>query len=612
MVAKHTRACVLIALVMAVVQVAWGQPVPASTPAAGNWVTDVFMGRNVVGPYLLTWRGIDAGTVMVARDGVRLTAGLDYALNAATGVLTFTAPVREGQIVRVDYLCVPGQAVKNTAVPSVPVELNLLKSGDTSLSLNAIYRPPASLGGANGQGLMLLGLGGNTRIAGGSSITSRFYLDARGGSLLERSGLALSNTTRASFGTLSASFVRAGEEFASVPEAGITPGRQVAQASATFKPVLGVTASASFTQTVDLTHVGAGGAVTAWGGSLAGGPVNGFHFQASRLVATTSAGAGSAVTRTTDRVVLNQKVGSSTQATAMLERIQTDGATDHAVAQTSTVMVRSQPSDSLTLSGTFQNRLLPAGSEDAANLRLDARLSPRLSLTAATGDRLAPNATTHQRSAALEYTPGKNLNISGDVLLQSQGQSQLLAGGVSATARPSPLVEVSGGVRLREAALNGAPDTSIPDTYDLKLALRVFKDALHVTAGYSDNPEDGKGQVLRARNRSVGFESRLGRLDLAGNYTLQANDELALTRSVSDLKLGWRFAPTTSLVTSFREALTRSADLNVEDTVSVGFTHRIASDVDLSLSGAMTTYERDGVFQPNRDYRAEAKLALRF
>ena len=38
----------------------------------------------------------------------------------------------------------------------------------------------------------------------------------------------------------------------------------------------------------------------------------------------------------------------------------------------------------------------------------------------------------------------------------------------------------------------------------------------------------------------------------------------------------------------------------------------VLSPLDLALSGVVTTYEKDGILQPNRDYKAEAKLGLRF
>lgn len=610
--ARHLRTLVMLCLALAAAHCAWGQPAPSSAPASGNWVTDIFVGRNVPGPYILTWRGMDPATIVVSRDGTRLTPGLDYTVNPAAGVVSFTAPVRENQIVRVDYLCLPGQAAKNTAIPTIPVELRLLQRGDSSLSLNAIYRPPVAPGGATTDGLMLLGLGGNMRIAGASNLSTRIYLDARGGSLLDRSGLSIADTTRTSFGTLSASFLRAGEHFAALPDAGVTPGRQVAQVSAVINPVLGISASASFSQVVDLTQAGSGAAVTTWGGRMAGTIFGGLRFQASRVASVTTGGNGPAAARTTDRVQLDQTLGASTKATALIERTQTDAGPDHAVAQTSTLMVRSQPAPAVTVTGTFRNSILPSGVQDASNLRVDARVSPRIVVSADASDAFTPSIAEHQRTAGLEYTPGRNLTLSGDVLVKSLGRSEMLAGGLSANVRPLPGLDVSGALRVRDASQNGVPDPSVPDTYDVKVAWQAFSNALHLTAGYACNPEDGKGQVLRARNHSLGFEGRLGRLDLAGNYTLQVDDATAALRSVRDLKLGWRFAPSTSLVTSFREALTRGAGMDVADTVSVGFSHRVASDLDLSLSGTVTTYQHDGTWEPNRDYRAEAKLALRF
>ena len=48
------------------------------------------------------------------------------------------------------------------------------------------------------------------------------------------------------------------------------------------------------------------------------------------------------------------------------------------------------------------------------------------------------------------------------------------------------------------------------------------------------------------------------------------------------------------------------------DTYSLSLTHRIGSIFDLALSGVVTTYEKDGLLQPNRDYKAEARLGIKF
>jgi len=69
-------------------------PVSVSSAQSFRVVTDVFVGRNTVGPYVLSWRGFDTGSEQVTRSGQLLQANIDYKLDPATGVLTFTAPLK--------------------------------------------------------------------------------------------------------------------------------------------------------------------------------------------------------------------------------------------------------------------------------------------------------------------------------------------------------------------------------------------------------------------------------------------------------------------------------------------------------------------------------------
>src|SRR5437016_6265103 len=44
-------------------------------------VSDVFLGRNTVGPYLLTWKNVEAGSEAVSRGSRRLARDVDYRLD---------------------------------------------------------------------------------------------------------------------------------------------------------------------------------------------------------------------------------------------------------------------------------------------------------------------------------------------------------------------------------------------------------------------------------------------------------------------------------------------------------------------------------------------------
>jgi hypothetical protein len=196
--------------------------------------------------------------------------------------------------------------------------------------------------------------------------------------------------------------------------------------------------------------------------------------------------------------------------------------------------------------------------------------------------------------------------------VKAAGNSESVAGGLSASAKPIPALEIQGGFRLRDATKDGIPLQDVPDTYDLRLGLNVFGKSLRLTGGYTNNPEDDKGIITRTVNRNVGVQSTIGAVDFAGAYGL--NDDLLATKynSTLDLKLGWRFARASSIVTSFKESLARDASILTTDTYSISLSHRVGSILDLMLSGILTTYEKDGFLQPNKDYKAEARLGLKF
>src|SRR5687768_10327741 len=63
-------------------------------PSSSQIVSDVFIGRNVVGPYVLSWRGVESGSDFVTQNGRQLKRGADYVVDAGAGILTFTRPIR--------------------------------------------------------------------------------------------------------------------------------------------------------------------------------------------------------------------------------------------------------------------------------------------------------------------------------------------------------------------------------------------------------------------------------------------------------------------------------------------------------------------------------------
>jgi len=587
---------------------------PVSGLESGRMITDVFVGRNAAGPYLLSWKGIDHGSEVVSRNGRRLSANLDYTLDAATGVLKFATPLRASEIARVDYRITPGRASASAGGPGGPMQFSLLDRPGV-LSLNAIYRPdaPAQPGSAapGSGGSMLLALGGSSRPAPGSALSTQLYMDARGGSLAERGGVKLSESTSTGFGKFTLGFQRGGRLFQAGQETGIASGRQVIEAGGALLPIHGFTASATFRQTEELPESGQGAVVTVLGQRIAGTLGAATRIQASRTETTTEAQGGE-TTRVASRLQIDQRLDARTQATAVVDHAVTDAGGARATVQSNTLSVQSQPASGLSVQGSFQNRLLASGPEDHTALRIEAAPARTVRVTAGLGERYSRNGALHSREAALEYNPLSALTLSGLVQLRSDGESESVVRGIRASARPLQALEISGGVKLRDASRGGAADPSVPDTYDARLALGILNNTIRLTGGVAENPEDEKGIMVRVRSRSVGLQSAWGPVELGGSFARLT--DLASPRETSqlDLRVGWRFGPASQLAAAYRGALTREASLLEADTYSLSLRHRVGAAFEMVLSGSMTQYSRDGLLQPSRDYSAEAKLGIRF
>src|SRR5207248_2883983 len=125
-------------------------------------VSDVFVGRNAVGPYLLSWRGIEPKSESVSVGVGRLNRDSDYTLDPATGTLAFRNPLRTGEVARIDYRVDARTAKQTASLPAAPFEFKLFNAGSAGLSLNALWKPSTGSGGPNQSplGMMLLGFGG--------------------------------------------------------------------------------------------------------------------------------------------------------------------------------------------------------------------------------------------------------------------------------------------------------------------------------------------------------------------------------------------------------------------------------------------------------------------
>lgn len=579
-------------------------------------VSDIFLGRNTVGPYLLSWKGVEPRSEAVYRMAQRLMPEVDYRLDPATGTLVFTNPLTARDIVRVDYRYIPGKAVPNNAQAILPMQFNLLGGSGGALTLDAMYRPayarPIGAKTEPESGLMLLGLTGNAQWASGSTLTGKLYLDSRGGDLSQRGAIQLTEESKTHFGQLRAGFSHIGAGFQAGKELGLPMGRQVLEATGTLNPIYGVQASVSFIQTTELPEKGQGAVVTTLRQRLAGPMGASTRFQLTRTETTTDTPGQPGSTRIVDRAQIDQQIDARTQATAIVERTETEIGNEGKVTQTNSLSIRSQPIEQITLSGSFQNKLQPNGVEDTQTIRIEAIPSERVKLSASLGERYNSQNALRRREAAIEYVPGKGFTLSSNVLYQSEGSRELLSQGVYASAQPGKFLEVTGGVRLRSETGSGASEPGAPDSYDVKIGVGLPNRTLWLTGELAQNPQNDKGLVLRARSRSIGMQSNWGQFSLKGSYALQDEYLVARSRTILDVTFAWQPTRMTQIITGFREDETQDSGLFSTETYSLSLSHRIGPVFDFILTGSMTTRTKDRMLQPDPDYKAEAKLGIRF
>src|SRR5258708_5127684 len=200
----------------------YGPPELSPKFSGSQSITDIFIGKNVVGPYLLSWKNIETGSETISVNGRLFFRGQDYNLDPKTGVLTFPHPLRTGQIARPYFPYIPGQSPAMPPGAPIPFEFKLFGGANSSLNFNALYQAPTNTplkpGVPSGtqNGLMLLGFGGKNAIGTQSTLTSKIYFDPTGGRVLGKSGIQLAEASKLSFGQFTAGFTRAGPDFKAV------------------------------------------------------------------------------------------------------------------------------------------------------------------------------------------------------------------------------------------------------------------------------------------------------------------------------------------------------------------------------------------------------------
>jgi hypothetical protein len=128
-----------------------------------------FAGRNNRGPYNISRLQIEARSETVYVNGLRKQRGRDYLFDEATGVFSFSEPVRSSDLIEVDYRYDTAKAKTAGATSGT---LGLFANAHSGIGLTYTFNPDSN----GGQQLGSLGVSGNTTL-GGLKFASQFVLD---------------------------------------------------------------------------------------------------------------------------------------------------------------------------------------------------------------------------------------------------------------------------------------------------------------------------------------------------------------------------------------------------------------------------------------------------
>ncbi|MCS6831568.1 MAG: hypothetical protein RMM08_04720 [Armatimonadota bacterium] len=652
--------------------VAWSPSVaqqPANVPAALSGgessqlsYTDVFMGRNTRGPYLLSWKGIRLRSERVVADGRALRRDEEYTIDYSAGALVFTQPLRNGSMAQVTYEIDSKTAQRNPKTLQMPLDMQLLNAARGKLALTGAYSAPLD---KPGKETTLLGLTGELLPTGNTQVSAAFLTDVSArGRIEEKSALRLQASSRSELAEWTLSYLTAGRDFSGASAWKVKPdtdafstslklllsqqlnvslgfqqsdtsGARVAGTSATlaYNPAEGVRAVVSYLnqQNPLATVATTSAAVTMHRGALAAGIERHTQQQQSLLQGRSEV--------TTDRLTAQVSVAPNTQAQALLEQQRLEGARGATERSTASLGVTASPTRAVQLRTGIRYDEIGEKQQTELSLGLEAKPSAAYRLlgsyiqrqgelgdrTTATSLRVVstPRPVLQLETGALLETAGERASLRQDVLLALQpwqgirletGVQGMYAGdreGYIRTLRaqlaPNRTWRLDATHRLRLTD-SGAP----PETWGVALSVTPSQ-SLSLTGSYTRNPEDSKGNIKQQEQAELRLQAQTSAITLQGSMGIRRDLLSNTSITLADVALIYRFSPLMELLTGYRLNRQQTSSELAAHTYRLGYRYALSDVFNVSLEGNLTTYQRDRIFQPNQtEYEARLKLGVKF
>lgn len=624
--------------------------------------TDVFMGRNTRGPYLLSWKGVRARSEQVVVDGRTLRRDEEYTIDYTTGTLAFTHPLRNGSMARVTYEVDAKTAQRNPQTLQLPLDMELLNAARGKLALTGSYTAPL---GQAGKETTLLGLTGELLPAGSTQISATFLTDVNARTRLEdKSGLRLQALAKSDLAEWTLSYLHTGQQFSGAQAWKVKPDTDAF--STALKVILGQRVNLS----LGLQQSEVGGAkADSTSASVAYSPTQGIRAvvsylnQENPLVTTTTTAAGVTLQRgsvtagierrvqqqegvlqgrsevTTDRLTAQVNLTPNTQAQALLEQQKLAGTQGVAERSTASLGVTTSPLKSVQLSTGIRYDEIGEKQQTELRLGLEAKPSSAYRLlgnyvqrqgelgdrTTATNLRVvtAPNQLLQVETGATLETIGEQTSLKQDALLALQpwqgirletgvqgryaGEREDYVRTLRAQLSPSRIwsLEASHRLRLQEGNVP-------PETWGVALSLNPSP-SLSLTGSYTRNPEDNKGNIKQQEQADLKLQAQMHALTLQGSVGLRRDLLSNTSLTLADIMLTYRFSPLMELLTGYRLNRQQTTSELAAHTYRLGYRYAFSDVLNISLEGSVTTYQRDRIFQPNQtEYEARLKLGVKF
>jgi len=566
-------------------------------PAPG---LDILRGVGKVGPYPLSWSGLEPASETVWVNGQLLFRLLDYTVDYQAGAITFARPLRSTDMARLSYRLLPTGKPRASGY-LLPLSLPMGSLLGASLAMDYLFQ------GEGERQSLVLGLQaqaqGEARQLSSSLLIGQGQLP--GQEAARALGLKLIGRQRLARTQLTASLLRADAAFPAGQQFGLAPGQQVMSLAGEYQASGALRAITSFSQADDISGKTDASTRTL---SLGGRYQPGSGLAAGATHTQLSQSREGATTSTTTRVydlAWTPPASPQVRASRTTSLVQREGqgavrtvTDDLSLGAAVAGLARAQASQQVMRTDN--------GCTTTTRFNLAATVVPRLAAVKADYASITGSKQELQASAALELSPVAGAQMQASVAQSKRPGQQMEMTGLAATLKPAAAVSLGGSVKRRDYG-----ESEIA-TKTASLTLTPVRQ-VELATEYSENPEDASGVPVPATASRFQLATTLGSLRMGGSYGERKELAGAETR-LSEVNVSVALGKQQRIYSGYRLSDSLRPELEADSTLyRLGYSHNAGANFSLSLEAQLLQYRENEVLLPERsERRAEAKLNARF